>query len=337
VYGLDVREAPFKLEWMPDPWSDVVAAARWLRELDAEVEPSLIHLNHFCHAGIGWSAPTLVAAHSCVLSWWDAVKGQRAPADWERYRQEVQTALRGANLIVTSTTAGRQSLDQYYGAARNVRVIPNGRDGRWFVPAAKQPFILSTGPLGDEARNLRALDDVAGVLPWPVYVAGAEGDAHAARGAESDMDRGPKSDVFDGTGVSHVTPGTHCHPLGPLDMEGRRDWLSRAAIYTLPAKYEPFGSSVLDAGLSGCALVLGDIPSLREIWQDAAIFVPPDDRVALAEALSDLIASPDRRRQLAYAARGRALEFSASRMASGYLSAYSALMATRHSSAASGF
>ncbi len=32
----------------------------------------------------------------------------------------------------------------------------------------------------------------------------------------------------------------------------------------LPARYEPFGLSVLEAALSGCALVLGDIPSLRE-------------------------------------------------------------------------
>ena len=34
----------------------------------------------------------------------------------------------------------------------------------------------------------------------------------------------------------------------------------------LPARYEPFGLSILEAALSGCALVLGDLPSLRELW-----------------------------------------------------------------------
>ena len=54
-----------------------------------------------------------------------------------------------------------------------------------------------------------------------------------------------------------------------------------------------FGFSVLEAALSGCALVLGDIPSLREIWGDAALFVPPDDTERSAKTLSNsLIAVP---------------------------------------------
>ena len=50
-----------------------------------------------------------------------------------------------------------------------------------------------------------------------------------------------------------------------------------ASIFALPARYEPFGLSILEAALSGCALVLGDLPSLRELWTGAAMFVPPDD------------------------------------------------------------
>ncbi len=69
-------------------------------------------------------------------------------------------------------------------------------------------------------------------------------------------------------------------------------WLGRASIFALPARYEPFGLLPLEAALSGCALVLGDIPSLREVWGDAAWFVPPDDRDALTAAIGSLIASP---------------------------------------------
>ena len=63
-------------------------------------------------------------------------------------------------------------------------------------------------------------------------------------------------------------------------------WMARAAIYALPARYEPFGLTALEAGLSGCALVLGDIPSLREVWGETACFVPPDDRDAVIEVLA---------------------------------------------------
>ena len=61
------------------------------------------------------------------------------------------------------------------------------------------------------------------------------------------------------------------------------------AIYASPARYEPFGLGVLEAALSSCALVLGDSPTLREPWSDAALFVPPDDHDALLTALADVV------------------------------------------------
>jgi glycosyltransferase involved in cell wall biosynthesis len=103
----------------------------------------------------------------------------------------------------------------------------------------------------------------------------------------------------------------------------------RAAIYALPARYEPFGLSALEAGLAGCALVLGDLPSLREIWEGAALFVNPDDDDALASVLGDLICNGGTRAAWAARARRRALRFSARRMSAEYLAAYAALMETR--------
>jgi glycogen(starch) synthase len=83
---------------------------------------------------------------------------------------------------------------------------------------------------------------------------------------------------------------------------------------------------VLEAALSGCSLVLGDIPSLRGLWDGAALFVPPNDPAALKTALRHLMARPAWREELGHAARARGLEFTPERMASGYLSAYSELM-----------
>ena len=102
-----------------------------------------------------------------------------------------------------------------------------------------------------------------------------------------------------------------------------------AAVYVLPARYEPFGLSVLEAAHSGCALVLGDIPSLREIWGDAAVFVPPDDTDALADAVTALIEAPERRDKLADAAWERALRFTPLRMAEDYLEAYRSIEPNR--------
>ncbi len=114
--------------------------------------------------------------------------------------------------------------------------------------------------------------------------------------------------------------------LGRLSHRALAAWYGRASIYALPARYEPFGLSVLEAALAGCALVLGDIPSLREIWRNRAVFVPPDDPEALEHAILRLIEDPDRRNALAAGARTRALERTPDRMVESYLQSYGEIL-----------
>jgi glycosyltransferase involved in cell wall biosynthesis len=160
-------------------------------------------------------------------------------------------------------------------------------------------MILSAGRLWDEAKNLAALEAVAGDLDWPVYVAGDE--------------QGP-----DGT----RNRPRRTRPLGRLAAETLARWLGAASVYCLPAKYEPFGLSAVEAALSGCALVLGDIPSLREVWGNAAEFVPPEDTAALHDTLNAIARDPARRLELARRAHDRALRYTPRRMVDAYLSAY---------------
>ena len=105
--------------------------------------------------------------------------------------------------------------------------------------------------------------------------------------------------------------------------------LGATAIYAAPARYEPFGLGILEAAASGCALVLGDIPSLRENWDGAALFVPPNDVGAWRTTLSCLIACDSRREALGTAARRRALDFTRERMATRYAELYCELVSSR--------
>jgi glycogen(starch) synthase len=303
---LRVFESAFRLEWMEDPWRDVERAGDWLLGLEARIGPDLVHLNGYAHGSLPWSAPMVMVGHSCVLSWWRAVKREAAPEDWDVYRREVAAGLAAADLVIAPSQARLDSLTEHYGALPRTRVILNGRDSRSFKPAGKAPIVFSAGRLWDEAQNLEALERVAPRLPWPIFVAG---ESHHPDGGEA---------------RPH-----HTRLLGHLSQRALAAWLGRAAIYCLPARYEPFGLSALEAALSGCALVLGDIPSLREIWRHRAVFVPPDDPEALEDALSRLIADPDRRASLAARARARALQLTPERMVDAYLAAYGEVLAER--------
>ena len=296
-----VYESAYRLEWMQDPWGDVRAAGEWLLELEASVRPDVVHLNGYAHGALPWRAPVMVAGHSCVLSWWQAVKGEPAPPSWDRYREEVGRGLRAADVVVAPTAAMLSELRRLYGPLPDSLVIPNGRDPAAFRPGAKEPFVLSAGRLWDQAKNLETLERAAPRLPWPVYVAGD--------------DRSP-----DGAAADART--RHTRPLGRLDEAAMAHLLSRASVYALPARYEPFGLSVLEAAMAGCALVLGEIPSLREIWGDDALFVPLEDADALPGAVQWLVESAARREEMAIRARRRALRYTPQHMADAYVAIY---------------
>ena len=72
---------------------------------------------------------------------------------------------------------------------------------------------------------------------------------------------------------------------------------------------------VLEAALCGCALVLGDIRSLREVWGPAASYVDPDDAETLAGTLNALLDDPARRHAAALAAVERASRYTPTAMA----------------------
>ncbi len=300
--NLRVLESDFKLEWMEEPWADVEASGRWLLRLEQEYTPDLVHLNSYGHGALSWRAPVLLTAHSCVLSWWRSVKGEPAPAEWDRYRAEVAKSVRQADRVTAPSLAMARAVAALYG--RSCDVVPNGRSAERYRSGQKEPVIFTAGRLWDEAKNVAAVVHAAPGLEWPVYLAG-------------DLRR-PDGRVL-------RAPG--CRALGHLGPDEIAAWYARASIYVLPARYEPFGLSVLEAALSGCALVLGDIDSLREIWDGAAVFVPPEETEAVRDGLVELIRDPQRREELAGRAAERAREFTPERMARGYLDHYRALVA----------
>jgi glycosyltransferase involved in cell wall biosynthesis len=300
---LQLYESTYRLPWMDQPWEDVELAGNWLLDLMATVRPDVVHLNEPVHASLPWSVPCVAVAHSCVLSWWQSVRQSPAPEDWDHYRKMMGRGLAHATEVVAPSAWMLETLRHNYGLASG-RVIPNGRTAGEFVPGTKTPLVFAAGRLWDPAKNLLVLDQVAEGLPWPVYLAG---------------------DCRHPNGDSTIT-STHVQLLGRLPARAVAGWLQSASIYAFPARYEPFGLSVLEAALAGCTLVLGDIPTLRELWEGAAIFVAPDHPKTLRIALEGLIGDPGLCQALSMRARKRALTLTPSRMAKAYLGLYTDLL-----------
>lgn len=299
-------ETRFKLEWMEDPWADVAELGRLLLELAAEFRPDAVHLNEYSHAALDWRVPRVVVGHSCVYSWFESVRGHSPGHEWEPYRRSVTAGLRSADIVVAPTRFMLDALQRHYGPLLNSKVIPNGLSRSAIPPTAKEPFIFAAGRWWDEAKNVAALAQVASYVTWPIKVAGLP----SPNAADLELPAGLVN-------------------LGRLSAREMTDQYARASIYCLPARYEPFGLTPLEAASAGCALVLGELPSLREVWGDAAEFVPPNDTAAIAKQLNLLIADDTLRSTLARRAQALAAQYSRTRMSGDYVRLYRELVQNR--------
>jgi glycogen(starch) synthase len=300
--NLQLVECDGKLEWMERPWEDVNRSGEWLLELEQCWKPDVIHLNSYAYGALPWCAPRLLVGHSCVFSWWEAVHGTRPSSEWSVYRERVERGLQGANLVIAPTRAMLDALRRYYRWDHLGIVIPNAASSCAYAPPQKLPLVFAVGRIWDAAKNLIMLDRIASQLKWPVLMAGES--------------------FFGDEGVTTA----HIRSLGQLPTAEVRSMMNAAGIYALPAKYEPFGLAILEAALSGCALVLGDISSLRELWNEAAVFVSPDDPDQLLRAITHFIDCPRERSRYGTLARLRAAQYQPPKMADRYMSAYRRLL-----------
>jgi glycosyltransferase involved in cell wall biosynthesis len=85
--------------------------------------------------------------------------------------------------------------------------------------------------------------------------------------------------------------------------------LAARPVFVSAATFEPFGLAVLEAAAAGCALVLSDIPTFRELWDGAAMFAPPGDAMAFEGAVHALLANAPLRERMGAAAASRALRY----------------------------
>jgi glycosyltransferase involved in cell wall biosynthesis len=292
------------LDWLEDDAAALDGAGRALAVLAQGRGADLIHLNSpALAAGVRFPAPVVGACHSCLASWWSAVKAGELPQPFRRRTERLARGYAACDRLIAPSRAFAETTRALYGVTP--QVVHNGRAGPAADPAAaRQPVALTSGRLWDEAKNVATLDRAAAQLSWPVEAAGAlEGPGGAA------------------VRLEHIAALGH---LSPAQLEAR---LSQTAVFVSLALYEPFGLGVLEAAQAGCALLLSDIPTFRELWDGAAVFVPPLDDAAAARALDALLGDADEARARGEAARRRAARFSLEAMVERTLDIYAEALA----------
>jgi glycosyltransferase involved in cell wall biosynthesis len=291
--GIAMIDTGLVLEWLDTNAGEVMRAGEMLAHVAESQGADLVQTSSAALlAGGAAGCPTVAVQHSCVATWWAAVKGSPLPADFEWRRDLVAEGLRRADAVVAPTQAFARATERTYDLNRTLLAVHNGRTVRDVRPLPQGDFAFTAGRLWDEGKNARTLDRAAARIDAPFQAAGA---THGPNGAGVALDA--------------------LVPLGELSEARVAGVLAARPVFASAALYEPFGLSVLEAAQAGCALVLSDIATHRELWDGAAVFVEAGDDRAFAAAIGELLGDRTRRNALGERARAHARLYSPGDMA----------------------
>jgi len=292
-------DAAGPLDWIVNEESELRPVAGRIAELAGDFAVDLVHLNLPSQAaGLSLRMPVVAVSHSCVVTWFHAVRRTDVPPAWSWQRRMNAAGLRSADAVIAPSHSHADMLTACYGPVDGLRVVYNASQS---VPVSsgKEPFVLAAGRWWDDGKNGRILDRAAAGSAWPVRMAGRQ--------------RGPNGQFM---------PIECAEYLGELPSAALRKLMARAAIVASPSLFEPFGLAALEGALSGAALVLSDIPTYRELWEGCAVFAPAHDAAAFADSLNMLADDPALRWDLGDRARRRAGRFSVAAQAERVLGVY---------------
>ncbi len=297
------KNSSVPLEWMANNDATHPEGSRVLMDFARDVQPDLLHSNQYCFGDLPLGVPKVITAHSDVLSWAVACRPRGLqPSKWlTRYCELVEAGLNKADALVAPTHWMLDALSNHFRIPSHAEVIPNGRSvAHHNAPSVRMLQSVTAGRLWDEAKGIEILMSIDS--PMPIIVAG-----------EANFE------------LTALEPrGSNLRFVESLVEDDLFLLFRESSVYLVTSTYEPFGLAPLEAALCGCAIVARDLPSLREVWADSAVYF--HDAGDLERILKKLAHDETVLKQAQFAAMQRAMVFSAKRMALRYSALYKDLL-----------
>ncbi len=294
VPGLRLVDTGLPLDWTAATAGELGRVSERLAALAALSGVDSVHLHAPALVGAArWPAPVVSVAHSCVATWWRAVRGGPMPDDFAWRSAATRAGLLASKQVIAPSAAHARATEAAHGPMP-IHVVHNGSRALPAASRPRRPGVLTAGRLWDAGKAADWLDRAAPGLDAPILAAGP---TCSPEGSEVRFH--------------------HLRLLGTLAPDALAAEYAGATVFASMARYEPFGLAVLEAAQAGMALVLSDTPGFRELWDGAAIFVA--EEAGLLPALQQALAAPD---PWAARARDRARRYTVEHMAAGTLAVH---------------
>ena len=222
---------------------------------------------------------------------------------WERvvYNAILERDMRVADHLITVSQAMKVEILGFFPSA-SISVIYNGLESSQFnVVTDKdlhltrqkydlpQEFLLAVGHYEERKNYLRLIDAMAKLRD---------------RGRVCNLvivgnDSGQRQAIAKRVLTENLS--SHVKILSRLsDLEVRCAY-KLCSLFVFPSSYEGFGIPILEAMVTGCPMVLSDLPVFREITQSRAVYFDHHDTDSMAVAIDKVVtSSTERARQIIY-------------------------------------
>lgn len=231
-------------------------------------------------APVSLAAPLVVTIHDVSFSrhpeWF-------RPREGMRRRWLTRHVARRAKVVLTDSQFSAGEIEALYGIpAERITVIPVGVTSRATnVPVPREPLVLYAGSI----FNRRNLPDLLAAFTRVVRVVP---DAKlTVIGDDRTWPPQPLASLAASHGIQSAVEFRHY-----VTDEELASLYARASAFAFLSSYEGFGLTPLEALAAGVPIVVADTPVAREVYGDAAAFVPLHDVDATAAALSGFLTDP---------------------------------------------
>jgi len=282
------------------------------RNLSRSIEFDLIHQLNPVYTGVSlalWGCNIPVVLGPYVADWpYDPDSAVPSHPILRTVSRQLETLVgwlqqQHASALLLTTEAARHKLISAKRGNARCYLVPHGIDEAFFSPApwladddsAGRQRILFLANVSERKgifELLRAFEIVQSRFPAAeLWIAGAGADLERSRAFATDL-RSRAQIRF----------------LGCKTRAETVELFRRASIYCLPSHGEPYGMTVAEAMSCGLPVVVTNAGGVRHIVDEqGGIRVPVQSPQALADALSELLADPGRRRSMGTQNRAKVL------------------------------
>lgn len=278
----------------------IVSLLRWLRKANVDAVVTLLFVSDV----IGRSVAKLAGV--C----WIVSSIRTRNVDYSRLKLWlVRATMPAADVVIVNSAGVREFAIKHEGVCPDrIHVIPNGIDPSRYDSSSQRQSILESAGLHN---------------PRTTTIIGSVGRLTRQKGfdvlvnAFARLKRPECHLLISGVGEEGPALRKLCMKLGVQDHVGfvgyRRDiprFLKGLDLYVHPARFEGMPNALLEAMAAACPIVATSVDGSMELIEDGihGWLVPPEDPIALAEAIDVALSNRDEALRRGVAAKQRAVE-----------------------------